>query len=168
MPTPFRVYSAIYRIAEITAAPKTLAYITTPTAAATAFILRAKVTTENNNTNQQLAFSLSSITTLGTPTATTGNILLHCNQGAAALSVVKFDVTASEPTYEDATGDAKGAFVASVPSLLGFDYHPSLHEVVLLGGTVAPAANYGLRILAPAAPVSFDCRILLTWGELGG
>lgn len=156
------VYTAAYRITGVTAA-KTLMYLT---AAATniAEILSASVTNESNETNEQLACVLQRITTLGTPTATTVTAADHESLSAASASVVKGNVTASEPTYGAiaAGADIVGAFgLEGASSLGGWFFDPTPEERVI----VPPSGSIGIRILETITSANLIVR--LTFREIG-
>ncbi len=158
------VYRANFRIAAVTSA-RTLLYITAP-ASVCVDILNARITNESNETNEQLLAAWQRITTLGTPTATTITPTKSESGDQAAASTVKANVTASEPTYG---ASAQGAAIVDVEGLMGFAslsgyfYQPTPEERL----TIKVGESWGLRLLAPSAPVSFDLCVEVTFQERG-
>lgn len=156
------VYTAAYRIAAVTTA-RTLMYLTAPTNRVVE-ILSASVTDENNETNEQILCGLQRITTLATPTATTITPKPHENGDQAASSVVKANVTASEPTYPAIAqgADIPGAFgLEGTPSLGGWFFDPIPEERPAIAG----ADSWGLRLVNAIAAT--DLVIRWTFREIG-
>lgn len=156
------VYSCAYRIAGVTAA-RTLLYLTAPSTKVVE-ILSASVTNESNETNEQILCGLQRITTLGTPTATTITPGKHETGDQAASSVVKANVTASEPTYPAV---AQGADIPMAiglegcSSLGGWFFQPVPEERPI----VTAGDSWGLRLVN--AITSADLVIRLTMREIG-
>ncbi len=156
------VYTAAYRITGVTAA-KTLLYLTAASNRVIE-ILSASVTNESNETNEQMLCTLQRVTTLGTPTATTVTPGKHEQGDQSAASVVKANVTASEPTYGAiaAGADVIGAFgLEGSSSLGGWFYAPTPEERVY----VSAADTYGIRSVNAIA--SADLVVRLTFREIG-
>ncbi|MEK6862470.1 MAG: hypothetical protein AABY07_11010 [Nanoarchaeota archaeon] len=145
------------------AAAKTLLYITAATNNMVE-ILSAKITNEDNETNEQILCTIQKITTLGTPTATTLTGAKHEKGSATMSSTVKGNVTAAEPTYGAIAQDADivDAFDTQGTSSLGGWFHSPIPEerVYVSGGD-----SYGLRLVnAPA--VAIDLAISFTFREI--
>ena len=150
------VYTASYLISGLSAA-KTLMYITT-TSSIMAEILSASVTDATNVTNQQLEITLQRVATLGTPTATSITPAQHENSDQAAVSTVKANVTASEPTYTANTQIGH----EGCSSLGGWFFDPMPEERPL----IPPSATMGLRLLT-SSPTAQDTVVRITFRELG-
>lgn len=149
------VYSANGKISGVTAA-KTLLYITAPTNNPVR-ILSAYVTNASNETNEQLEVVWQAIGTLGTPTATTITPSPHNSGDQAASATVKYNVTASEPTYSSNTTVGYMGFA----SLNGYAFQPTPDEAPVIKG----GATWGLRLLT--SPTSLDLVVNVTFEEVG-
>ncbi len=149
------VYTATDLISA-TSAAKTVVYIT---AAATHVIeiLSSSITNASNETNEQCEAAWQLIGTLGTPTATTITPSPHERGDQAAASVVKKNVTASEPTYTASTQIGHEGF----SSLGGWYFDPVPEERPV----IAPSASWGLRLLN--SPTAFDLAFKVTFREIG-
>lgn len=147
------VYTATYQVGGLAAA-KTLMYLQPPSGVV-AEILYASVTDADNATNQQVECSLTRIATLGTPTASSATIEPEEPGDQAAGSIVKADVTASEPTYGNDL-HREGA-----PSLSGWFFEPDARRPVY----ATNAKPVGIRMLS--TPASFRACIELTFREIG-
>jgi ABC-type uncharacterized transport system involved in gliding motility auxiliary subunit len=149
------VYTAHYDITGL-AASKTLMYLTAPATAALE-ILSVHVTNYNNNSAEQWIVSLSRISTLGSPTATTLTPQKHENGDAASGVTARANVTASEPTY-DTNGpvDKQG-----VSNLAGYHYEPIPEERPI----IAPSGSWGVRMLS--TPTSTDVGVYIVYREIG-
>lgn len=156
------VYTAAYRIAGVTTA-KTLMFLTAASGKLVD-ILSASVTNESNEGNEQILCCLQKVTSIGTPTATTITPGKHEPSDQAAASVVKANVTGSEPTY-GANGQGADIIDAfgqeGVSSLGGWFFNPIPEERVTIGS----AATFGLRLVN--AITSADLVIRLTFQEKG-
>ncbi len=158
------IYRVNYRISAVVAA-KTLMYLTAP-AAVSVDILAARITNESNETNEQMVAAWQRVTSLGTPTATTVTPAKSEFGDQAAASTVKANVTANEPTYG---AIAQGAAIIDVEGLMGFAslsgyfYQPTPEERL----TIKVGETWGLRLIAPAVPLSFDCCIEVVFQERG-
>ncbi len=151
------VYVAEAIITGVTAA-QTLMYLESP-ADAVIEILSALVTQIDIDTSEQLEFSLTRITSLGTPTTSTTVTPEKTEQGSpAAGSIVKADVTASEPTYHTVDYDHQG-----VSNLAGYEFLPPPEGRVL----ISPNSDVGIRLLNnPLAATAFVVQ--MTFREIGG
>lgn len=152
------VYTASIKTGALTAA-RTLIYLVPPSNKAVE-ILSAEVTNADNETNEQVEFTLQRISSLGTPTATAITPSPHEQGDQAASSTVAGNVTASEPTYSSVEFGRAGA-----SSLGGWRFDPTPEERPTVAG--ASTTGIGLRLLtAPTAPgISFVARI--TFREIG-
>lgn len=149
------VYTATYKISALAAA-RTLMYIQ-PASGAVAELLYASVTNASNATNQQIECSLTMVTSLGTPTATSVTPSPHEPSDQAAGSTVKANVTASEPTYTGAVSvNDEGA-----PSLSGWFWEPAANRTAI----ATNAKPWGIRMIS--TPTAFDCLVNLTFREIG-
>ena len=151
------VYTATYKIAALAAA-KTLMYLTGPSTAVIE-IISASVTNSSNATNQQMECTLTTVTTLGTPTATTVTPAKQESGSAASGATIKGNVTASEPTYPADTSADYGHEGAS--SLGGWYFDPMPEE----RPTIAPSATMGLRMIS--TPTAMDVEVRITYREIG-
>lgn len=151
------VYTATHKLSGLATA-KTLMYLTAPSNKVVE-ILSVSVTNESNETNEQLQICLQRVTTLGTPTATTITPAKHEAGDQAAGSTVKANVTASEPTYTDNSGDE--IFREGCSSLAGWFYDPVPEERPIVAG----GASVGLRNIN--SNTAFDAMIRMTFRELG-
>ena len=151
------VYKATGTIATVTTA-KTLVYVTAP-ADAVLEILSARITFEDEDTAEQIYAELNRIATLGTPTATTLTPKPTEEGSAAFGGTSKYNVTASEPTY-DAITDAIAAGGAN--KLAGWEYVPLPEERSYL----SPSDSLGLRLVD--AITSSDVSFEITFREIGG
>lgn len=133
------VYRAAISISGVTTA-KTLLYITTPSTMVIE-ILSARITCENEDTSEQIKAELNRIATLGTPTASTVTPKPTEEGSSASSCTVKGNVTASEPTYDTATGDAIASGGAN--KLGGWEYTPIPEERPI----IKPSDNVGLRLI---------------------
>lgn len=147
------VYTAATKISALAAA-KTLMYITAPSAKVVE-ILSVTVTNESNATNFQMEVAIANITTLGTPSATAITPTPHESGDQACGSTVKYNVTASEPTY-GTTITQEGA-----ASLVGYRHEPLPEERIY----VAPSSSVGIRLITTPSTADFDVR--LTFKEIG-
>jgi hypothetical protein len=148
------VYTASGKISALAAA-KTLMYLTAP-ASRVVELIAVTVTNESNATNFQMEIAITSITTLGTPTATAVTPQKHESGDQASGTTTKLNVTASEPTYAGTATLQEGA-----PSLTGFRWEPQPEERIY----IAPGASYGIRMIT--TPTSNDCDVRVTFREIG-
>jgi hypothetical protein len=142
------VYNARYQITGVTAA-KTLMYLTAPSGKVVE-IISASVTNLDNDTNEQFEACLNTVSSLGTPTATSVTPDPTEAGDQAAGSTVKGNVTASEPTYGNAQFGREGASL-----LAGWFFDPLPEE----RPTVAPSATIGLRLLTAIASTGLNVNI---------
>jgi hypothetical protein len=131
-------------------------YITAP-ANKVVEILSVEITNVSNETNEQIEAVFGRIGTLGTPTATTITPSKAEFGDAAAGSLVKGPVTASEPTYGSSEFGRKG-----FPSLAGYQYAPIPEERPIIAG----GDSFGLKILTTSVS-SFDARGIVRFREIG-
>lgn len=148
------VYTATNQITGLNAS-KTLMYITAPSTKIVE-ILGFTVTDDNNATNFQMLVGCYNISTLGTPTATAVTPTPHEAGDQAAASVVKANVTASEPTYGTEITQEGAA------SLVGYRFEPPTEADRLY---VTAGASVGWRMMN--TPTSFNADIRLTFREIG-
>lgn len=137
---------------------KTLMYIEVATTVAV-LLHYVEVTAAHNDTNEQLEITIQQITTLGTPTATTITPAKLVGGNAVPDSVVKGDVTASEPTYTANTDI--GHMGAS--SLGGWRYDPA-------GGPkleMSPNSDWGIRLVT-AMGTAKALSVRMIFEEIGG
>ena len=151
------VYSWIYKISGVTAA-KTLMYCTTDTVAHCE-VLRLWVGNLGNDTNEQWDIRFESISSLGTPTATTISAMQHEYNSGTALTTVKANVTASEPTYNGSAADLQSVGYEGSSGLAGYLWVPQPEEKLLLH----PSSSWGLRLLTAIA--STDIVVGMTLAE---
>ena len=149
------VYHANIKISGVTTA-KTLMYLTTP-ADKVVEVLSATVTNASNETNEQAEVQMQHITTLGTPTATALTPAKSEQGDQAAASTVKYNVTASEPTY-DANGTV---FQEGDASLNGWYHQPIPEERVIVSGQ----KSIGIKTLNTLT--SLDLVVRLSFREIG-
>ena len=135
------VVSYIYELPAITSA-RTLMYITAP-GSNVIEVLDSWVTWPSLDTNEQAEITWDKISTLGTPTATTVSGMYHeyGMSGGGALSTVKGNVTASEPTY---AGTGNRFAHEGVASLSGWRYAPQPESRFY----IEPSGSYGIRNMA--------------------
>ena len=151
------VYDASALITSLVAA-KTLLYITVPSTKIVE-ILSAAIENYSNAASEQMLATWQKVNSLGTPTATTLTCAKHEDGDAAAGSVVKANVTALEPSYVADTELGRKGF----PSVAGYFFGGAPEERIY----IPPSATYGLRLIAPAVPVSFHCLVRCTFREIG-
>ncbi len=151
------VYEASIKISSLAAA-KTLLYITAPSAKCVE-VLSASVTNATNETNEQCEVTLSLISSLGTPTATTITPTMAQQGDQAAGSTLKSNVTASEPTYASSPAVEVGR--QGFASLAGYQFAPVPEERPV----IAPSATWGLYLVN--APTAFDAVVALRFREIG-
>lgn len=150
------VYTAEASISGVTG-PKTLMYLESP-ADSVIEILSVIVTQIDIDTSEQLEFSLTRITSLGIPTAIVVTPEKTEQGSGAAGSVVKTNVTASEPVYHTVDYDHQG-----VSNLAGYEFFPPPEGRVL----VSPNSDVGIRLLnTPLAATSFVVQMVFR--EIGG
>lgn len=149
------VYEANYRITSLNSA-RTLMYITAPSSKVVE-IESAFVGTETLTTNEQLTCCFTSVSSLGTPTATTVTPS-KCEAGdQAAGSTVKANVTASEPTYNSNADYGK----ESAPYIGGWRFEPIPEERPI----IAPSATWGLQMTT--TPTSNTTVVRIRFREIG-
>ena len=155
------VYTASYEISSVSTA-KTLLYLTAPSTAVVE-LLSAKVTQRGVTTPEQLDIGIAKISTLGTPTATTLTSKPTEGGTSAAASVVKGNVTASEPTYEVDGGSIPLYIDHQDPNNLGGYYYDPLPEE---RPVVAPSGSVGIKLLT-APSTAYVLVVALTFREIG-
>jgi hypothetical protein len=158
----FGPYTLSVTIDSVSAA-QTLIYITAPS---DRFVRINWLAISNRalDSSEQLVAAVQRITTLGTPTATDGaSAIVKCHSGIPdAGSTVKYNVTASEPTY--ATGALNRA---GFNSLEGYGYSPP--KAPKYSGederpVLKPGESVGLRLTeSPSAAIDLVAEI--TWVE---
>lgn len=149
------VYRANIKISALAAA-KTLIYLTAA-AGKVVEILSVFVTNSSNATNQQLEAQFAKITALGTPTATAITPTPTEQGDQAATTVVKGNVTASEPTYSSTVTFGYQGFA----TVGGYQYAPVPEE----RNYITNGDSWGLRMLS--TPAAFDCEIEVSFREIG-
>jgi hypothetical protein len=152
-----RVYTARHKIVGLSAA-KTLLYITVANNTIVE-LLASAVGNATNATNEQLHLCWQKVDVLGAPTATTITPSKHDKGDAAAAATIKADVTASEPSY---LANTELGF-EGVASLVGYRWPLRDDESPVFAG----GETWGLRLLLPAVPASFDAIISATFRERG-
>lgn len=150
------VYTAEFTMSALAAA-RTLMFLTAPSDAVIE-IISVNVTQDNVDTNEQYDISLTRISTLGTPTATSVTPEKTEQGASAAGSTVKASVTASEPSYASVDHDHQG-----VSNLAGYEYFPPPESRV----TVSPGGSIGVRLLAAPATAA-NVTVQMTFREIGG
>lgn len=150
-------YDANVKITGLNSA-RTLMYITP--AANTIVMMKYTSVTDATVTpvSQQIECKWQRVNALGTPTATALTPSPHETGDQAAASVVKGNVTASEPTYVANTD--VGHESANV--LAGWRYEPDDE-----GQVMSPGSTWGL-VLVSTPGTAFDANVLATFRELGG
>ncbi len=150
----------VYRAASNTTgatAAQTLLYLTAPSTAVIE-ILSVRVTNQDNDTGEQMHFSLNRIATLGSPTATTVTPKPTEEASSASSATSKGPVTASEPTYDsDADAIAKGGAV----NLAGWEYVPLPEERPI----IKPSDTVGLKLMETIASTDLTAEII--YREIG-
>ena len=151
------VYEATINISAL-ATNQTLIYITAP-ANKVVEILSAEVTNCTNEPNEQAEVTLSKISSLGSPTATTITPTRAEQGDQAASSTVKGNVTGSEPTYASAPAIEVGR--KGFATLAGYQYAPVPEERLIIAG----GDSWGLKLVTTITAISADC--VLRFRELG-
>jgi len=151
------VFRVSQTISAVTTA-KTLIYITAPSTAVLE-ILSARITCQDEDTSEQILAELNRIATLGTPTATAVTPKPTEEGSAASGATAKYNVTASEPTY-DGVADAIASGGAN--KLAGWEYIPLPEERAI----IKPSDTVGLRLIDAIAN-SCDLTAEIVYREIG-
>lgn len=152
-----RVYTATYKVTNVTTALKTLMYFEVPTDLVVQ-LMSAEVSAPDDDTNEQMDIGIKEIGTLGTPTATTVTPAKHEKGDAASSVTVKADITASEPTYTANTDVGR----IGATSLGGWRHEPSPDERLIM----IPGSDWGI-LLNTGLDTDKDLTVRVTYAEIG-
>lgn len=140
------VYVITSGVISALAAAKTVILVELP-ATVTAEILSARIRNVSNETNEQLEFALTRVTTKGAPAGSTPNVAETETRSPAHGLTLLSNLTTEPTTYETAHLDHDGG-----PSLSGYDYRPDPEERPI----IEPSGLVGLRIITSTF-TAIDC-----------